>query len=74
MSDSKHHKLDPNQDGAKQGHSSYWRFAHHDWRFWLGLILIFTAMFIYLMTEDLSWRPRQQPSEARSGGDGVSGK
>jgi len=60
MSDSKHHKQEPDQDRVKQGHSSYWRFAHHDWRFWVGLILIFAAMFIYLMTEDLLWRPSPQ--------------
>jgi hypothetical protein len=69
MSDSKRHKQEPDQDSVQQGHSSYWRFAHHDWRFWVGLILIFAAMFIYLMTEDLSWRPSPQPPP-QSGGVG----
>jgi hypothetical protein len=60
MTEIKHipHKPDRDRDGAKQGHSSYWKFAHHDWRFWLGLILIFGSMFMYLATQDLSWRPR----------------
>jgi len=58
----------------KQGHPAYWKFAHHNWRFWVGLILIFASMFIYLMTEDLSWRPRHQPSQPQSGGVGIGGK
>jgi len=66
------HKPDHDRDGAKQGHNSYWKFAHRDWRFWLGLFLIFAAMFIYLMTGDLSWRPRLQAPPPPSGG--VEGK
>jgi len=65
-------KPDHDREGAKHGHSSYWRFAHRDWRFWLGLFLIFAAMFIYLMTGDLSWRPRLQAPPPSSGG--VEGK
>jgi hypothetical protein len=67
MSDSKHpkHGLDPRT--AQQGHPAYWKFAHHNWRFWVGLILIFAAMFIYLMTGDLSWRPRVQLPKQPSG-------
>jgi hypothetical protein len=30
--------------------------------------LIFGAMFVYLMTEDLSWRPRIQAPQSQSGG------
>jgi hypothetical protein len=43
----------------------------HDWRFWLGLILIFGSMFIYLITEDLSLRPRvQSPPPPPAGVEG----
>jgi hypothetical protein len=68
--DHSHHKSDHDRDGAKQGHSSYWKFAHRDWRFWVGLILIFVSMFIYLATEDLSWRPRFQTPPPPSAGYG----
>lgn len=61
MSDSRHHQQGRDPDGDQKPHPAYWRFAHHNWRFWVGLILIFTAMFIYLMTGDLSWQPRPQP-------------
>jgi len=66
----RHHKPDHDREGAKQGHSSYWKFAHRDWRFWVGLILIFGSMFIYLATEDLSWRPHAQPAPSSSTGPG----
>jgi hypothetical protein len=62
------HEPDSNRSKGKHGHSSYWRFAHHDWRFWLGLVLIFGAMFIYLMTQDLSWRPALQTPTSQAGG------
>jgi hypothetical protein len=56
---------DHDRHKGKPAHSSYWKFAHRDWRFWLGLVAIFAAMFIYLMTEDFAWWPRSpsgQPS------------
>ena len=36
-----HHKPDHDRDSKKQGHSSYWKFAHRDWRFlgWLDFDL-----------------------------------
>jgi hypothetical protein len=73
MSNKNHHfhKPDHDRDGAKAGYSSYWKFAHRDWRFWLGLILIFGSMFIYLITEDLSLRPRvQSPPPPPAGVEG----
>jgi len=61
-----HHRPDHDRDETSQKRSSYWKFAHRDWRFWVGLILIFGAMFIYLATEDLSLRPRVPSSPSPS--------
>ena len=33
----------------------YWRRMHHDWRFWVGALLVFAALAIYIFTGDLSW-------------------
>ncbi len=68
MHPNKHHphEHEARRQSSPPPHSSYWKFAHRDWRFWLGLVLIFTAMFIYLMTEDLSVRPSPLPSHERS--------
>jgi hypothetical protein len=35
----------------------YWKRAHHDWRFWLGLVLMLAAISIYVLSENLSFLP-----------------
>jgi hypothetical protein len=45
--DSVHHEPDP-----------YWKRAHHDWRVWVGLLFMFAAITIYVMSNDLSFFPR----------------
>jgi hypothetical protein len=44
--------------GHSTVHHPYWRRAHHDWKFWLALALMLSAMFIYVMTDDLAFVPR----------------
>jgi len=34
---------------------------HHDWRFWVAVILMFGAMIVYLMSDNLAWRPGLRP-------------
>jgi len=31
---------------------------HHDWRFWIALLLTLTAIIIYVVSEDFAWLPR----------------
>jgi hypothetical protein len=56
MSNIKHHRQ-PGSDSAPQGQVSYWRRAHHDWRFWVGLILMLGAMAIYVLSDNLAFLP-----------------
>jgi hypothetical protein len=42
----------PHQDVA------YWRRAHRDWRFWLGLCLMVVAIMVFFMSVDLWLAPR----------------
>jgi hypothetical protein len=35
----------------------YWRRMHHDWRFWVALILMLAAITIYILSENLAWLP-----------------
>jgi hypothetical protein len=44
-------------------HVSYWKRAHTDWRFWVGVLLMLAAMITYVMSLDLAWRPRNQPKQ-----------
>ena len=52
------------------GDRPYWTRAHRDWRFWVAAILMLMAMSVYVLSEDLAWRPRGQaaPSSPGTGG------
>jgi len=50
--------------GVHHDHVPYWKRAHTDWRFWIGVMLMLAAMIIYLGSFDLARRPGvhlQQP-------------
>jgi len=63
-----HGEQDPNGDHQVQ--RPYWTRAHHDWKFWVALSLMLAAMVIYVMTQDLAWRPRSQAQQPPSGAVG----
>lgn len=42
-------------DHPSHGRIPYWRRAHHDWRFWFGLIAMLVAIAVYVGTNDLSF-------------------
>jgi hypothetical protein len=39
----------------------YWKRAHRDWVFVLGMVLVFLAIGTYVFSDDLSLLPRGQP-------------
>jgi hypothetical protein len=47
-----HHS--PDSDNAL----SYWKRAHHDWRFWVALVLMFLAITVYVLSDNLAFVPR----------------
>jgi hypothetical protein len=55
-----------NPDGLRHVHPPYWKRAHHDWRFWVAAVLIFSAMIFYVMTVEFSLPPRSQLSSPNS--------
>jgi hypothetical protein len=57
-----HHNI--GNEGATHpqvGHSDlpYWKRAHHDWRFWVALILMLAAIAIYVLSDDLAFLPHR---------------
>jgi len=45
--------LHPNGESHhSHGQTPYWRRAHHDWRFWCGLLAMLVAIGIYVGTND----------------------
>ena len=37
--------------------TAYWKRAHHDWRFWVGVVCVVIAMLVFVMTDNLLFRP-----------------
>ena len=60
---SKHHNQARGSDHTMvhHNHIPYWKRAHGDWRFWVGVMLMFVAMIVYVMTGDLALRPLPGP-------------
>jgi hypothetical protein len=54
-----HHGNEGPDQGVHYGRPPYWKRAHHDWRFWLGLVLMFAAIAIYVMSDDLALLPHR---------------
>jgi hypothetical protein len=36
----------------------HWKRIHHSPLFWVGVFLFLTAIAIYVLSDDLAWRPR----------------
>jgi hypothetical protein len=58
-----HHHPDegPHQQAGQDNSTPYWKRAHKDWRFWVGVGFIFAALAIYIVSVDLSLVPRAHP-------------
>jgi hypothetical protein len=48
-----------NEGPAHRDVHPYWKRAHHDWRFWVGLVLMLAAIAIYVLSDDLALLPRR---------------
>ncbi len=70
-----HHAQEvPDNDTAQKSNRPYWKRMHHDWRFWAALLLMITAMIIYVVSEDFAWLPRnrlQQPRQTPAENSGT---
>ena len=51
-------------------HRPYWKRIHHTWSFWVFLFLMLAAIIYYMLSDNLSLRPRIQPQQAPSGAVG----
>jgi hypothetical protein len=47
--DSDHHNQRP----------PYWKRAHRDWWFWIGLVLMLAAITVYVLSNDLAFLPHR---------------
>jgi hypothetical protein len=43
--------------GQDRGQNRDWRKIHHSPMFWIGVVMCLAAIMIYVLSDDLSWRP-----------------
>ena len=55
MTGNKHNPEGNSGDSGEPGPGPYWRRMHRDWRFWVGAILMFAAISVYVLSGDLAW-------------------
>jgi len=61
-----HHSQEvPDSEIIQKSNRPYWKRMHHDWRFWAALLLMITAMVIYVVSEDFAWLPRNRLQQPR---------
>lgn len=60
-----HNGHDPS--GDYEGPRPYWTRAHRDWKFWVALSLMLAAMVVYVMSDNLAFRPHRQMQQPASG-------
>jgi hypothetical protein len=73
MNESKHHNQGNEGSERNRVHHEtqpYWKRAHHSWFFWVGMVFMFAAITIYVMSDDLSLLPRGRPRQPPSGAVG----
>jgi hypothetical protein len=51
-------KVADRQNDSKPARRRDWRRIHHSPLFWFGFALFCAAIAIYVLSDDLSWRPR----------------
>ena len=49
-----HHHAETGPVEPHEQQIPYWKRAHKDWKFWVGVVLIFAAIAIYVLSLDLS--------------------
>ena len=54
------HQPGPQHHGLPHDHNPYWKRAHRDWRFWVGVVAMLLAMTIFVMSNNLAFRPGAQ--------------
>ena len=50
----------------RKDHRPYWKRAHHDWRFWVGVVCMFVAITCYVFRDQAVFLPHSQPDKPPS--------
>jgi hypothetical protein len=64
MTGNRHNREGNSDGGGEPEPGPYWKRVHRDWRFWIGAVLMFAAISIYVLSGDLVWVSRGRPQQA----------
>jgi hypothetical protein len=62
---SRQHPERTDEEHVRRDADPYWKRAHHDWRFWVGMCLMVVAIAVYFMSDDLSLVPSSRPQQSQ---------
>jgi hypothetical protein len=70
LKQSSHQHGTPARESIQHHPDAYWKRAHRDWRIWVALFFMMTAITIYVLSDDLSFFPwfPHQPRVTNAGG------
>ncbi len=54
---------------AEGPHRPYWKRMHHSWFFWVSVVMIMTAMILYVTSLNLAFRPRGHAQSSQPAGN-----
>jgi hypothetical protein len=60
MTHEKHNHPHSHEHHKETQSGPYWKRAHHDWKFWVAVSLMLTAMLVYIVTFDEAIQPDTQ--------------
>jgi hypothetical protein len=61
----------PNRESLRlDPRPAYWKRAHRDWWFWVGLVLTLTVITLYVLRDGLPFLPHRQPRQPLAGAVG----
>lgn len=58
MTGNKHNVEGNSGDRGESNPGPYWQRMHRGWRFWVGAVLMFAALAVYVLSGDLAFVPR----------------
>jgi hypothetical protein len=57
----------PSRGSVPHAYRPYWKRTPQNWYFLIGMVLVFAAIAVYVMTDNLALVPRSQPHQTQPG-------
>jgi ABC-type Zn2+ transport system substrate-binding protein/surface adhesin len=67
----KHSSESEHQHDHAHRHGPFWKRLHRDWRLWVAVLLMLSAMAVYVMSDDESLQPGAAQQKSVPAADGI---